>query len=283
MITKNKIRNKRGFVFTLIAILIFSSLFIITASYLKRNLQAQEFISETSHSNRLKFIRENIVNDFYTILDIKLDGIYRGNNNVIIKFSNFSNISENTYYLENLSRYENYIENEYSDIVNNKINITNFIPEFSIYPYNSTFLIDRYMFYLYTKDFDNVVNITIDLYLNESNTTSITTPENRTDGIPFRVRIFNSTRGIIINKTTLMNMSEEGNSYFIEFDGGSKNLTLEFGRHRQIRYFGPDIMTNGTLYVETTNMDAKIGRLWLAMKDVDEKVVLKTKAFLYVE
>jgi len=278
--------NKKGFVFTLIALMLFSSLFVITAIYLKRNIQAQDFISKSGNANRLKFIRENIVNDFYTIMDIDLKSIERLNNKVFIKFENFSNISSNSPYVDNLTNYEHYIENNYSSDINNQINLTDFVPQFKIYPYNSTFLIDRNRFYLYTNDFKKVINLTINIFLNVSNIKNIQKPTNRSsNNIPVHFQIFNKTKKVFVNETLYLNMSEEGNNYFIEFNDTTPypNITIEFGRHRQIRYFGSDILTNGTLFIESNNINAKIEKFWITMEDVDKKVVMKTKSFLFIE
>ncbi len=289
-----RMRRKNGFIFTLTVLLLFSSLFIITAAYLQRNLQQQDFIINSVYADKISFVKENIVSDYYSMLDINFSEIKRDNRYIYVDFGDFSNITPDSPYQARLNSYKSFIEDKYGPMINSRIQIENFVPEFSISPYNSTFLIAGNQFYLYTNTISSLVNASVTIHVNDTDPRSIRIPADQGGSYPaIHLTLIDGNNSTVINTTRHLSPYTEGNYFQVYFNNTPQHyesngtpdypsVYFEYGRHREIRYFGPDVLTNGTMYLKANYLDAKVENLDLTMTNTSEKVVMHTLAYLFI-
>jgi hypothetical protein len=293
-------KNKKGFLFTFITIFMLFALVVLSYDYLQRNKTKQDLISSLSYSNRLNFMRENIVSDYFSMLDITLDEIQRQDNYIIVKFSNFSTIKGESIYPAFLLKQKDFTENNFSHLSNVNINLQNFIPEFVLFPYNTEFIIDNRLdsrdFFIRVNNYEYFNGMEIDIKLNNSidnlNLTNI--PSNTSDKPYIKVRVFDINDEIIINTTVLLNSTLEKTSndefkivfnktidetFFPTFSVPVlQNLNLFYGRYVEAPASGLPRRFDGTFHLRVTGIEANISRVYLNFTETIDKAVLMTRA-----
>ena len=289
--------NKKGFLFTFITIFMLFALVVLSYDYLERNKSSQDLISSLSFSNRLNFMRENIVSDYFSMLDITLDEITRDENYIILRFSNFSTIKENSTYPNFLQIQRNFTQNHFSRLSNVNILLQNYIPEFLFYPYNSTFVIDNRRdssnFFIYIEDYNRFNGMEIDIRLNNSiaNLNSTSVPISNSDKPYLSVNVFDVNDDLIMSETVFLNSTTENQPFQVAFNkivqqfilptfsiDVLQNVTFSYGRFREISLVGTDILTDATFNLQVTGLEAHISRLELNYTSTTDKAVLMTKA-----
>lgn len=303
MIKTRSFKGKKGFLFTFITVFLLFASVVLSYNYMQRNKQSQEFLASINHADRLNFIKENVVSDYFSMLDISLDEIKRNETNVILKFNNFSTFREQSSYPANLKKQELFTEGHFSNLSNINIQIENFIPEFSFYPYNTTFVIDNLdksnEFFIYVNDFNRFNGIKVDIYLNTSisdlNLTKI--PVSDASNNPYLdLRIFDIDKNILLDTFAHFNSLEENGNYEIAFNKIVKqfilptysidilqNISINYGLFRDTNLFGDDTLTNATFHLVATGLDARIGNMSLNYSATPKKAVLMTRAQMYLE
>ena len=298
-----KIKGKKGFLFTFITVFLLFSLLVLTYDYMQRNRQSQEFISDLTYSDRLNFIRENLVSDYFSLLDIELESIERTNETVVLKFSNFSVFRENNTYPQKLNSLENFIENDFSNMSNLHITLHNFVPEFYLYPYNTTFIIDDLEnpseFFILMGDYGKFNEMNIDIILNTSisDLNSTNFPSNDSTNDPKIItRVFDKDNNLIMNKTIFLSSTEENEEYNVSFNKVVEsysfptwstevlqNLIFSYGKFRKNNPYGPDTFSLATFHLKVTGLEADIEKLHLNFTSTEEKAILRTKASMFLE
>lgn len=291
--------KKKGFLFTFITIFMLFALVVLSYDFLQRNKNTQETISELGYSSRLNFMRENIVSDFFSMLDITLYEITR-DENIIVKFSNFSTIRLESLYPGYLNIQKEFIENKYSNISNINILLQNYIPEFILYPYNTRFVIDNLHdprhFFIYINDKDNFNGMEIDIIVNTTEDIySIGIPINQSENSPYvKARVYTPEGSLIFD--TKVNLDYDSDNFYFNpfyvafnksvysaiFPGGHEinvlqNLTFSYGSFREVRQFGEPIQTVSTFNLNVVGLEAHISRLYLNFTATEDKAVLMTR------
>jgi hypothetical protein len=302
MIRRKAFTGKKGFLFTFITIFLLFSLLLLTYNYMQRNKQSQEFLSEISYSTRMNFVRENIVSDYFDMLDVDLDKIERKNGNIILRFNNFSTISPNSVYPQYLLRQENFTEGYYANYSNVGLILEGFAPRFYLYPYNTTFVIDNLQnpdeFFIYFVDSNRLNSFHIDLTLNTSIVDLNQTSEPTDDGggHPYVwIRVFDKDDNLLLNSTTQLNMQTVNEDYIVAFDKITRtvtlptwtiefrqNITMEFGEYRQENIFGQDVITRNTFHLKSSEIDVDIEAIEINYTETNKKAVLKTTGLLFL-
>lgn len=296
-------KGKKAFLFTFITIFLLFALVILTYDYMQRNKQTQEFLAGLSHSNRLNYMRENVVSDFFTFLDIDFNGIERNDTHIIINFNNFSIFKEEKRYVGLLKMQEEFLEGLFSNLSNTRIQLENYVPEFFLYPYNTTFVVDNgnkpQRMFIYIEDFNRFNGMGIDFKLNTSiddvNKTFIPFNDSLSDPY-FRVRVFDKDGVIIMDEFKSLNSTKENDEFFISFNkvvqtfplptfsiNVLQNVTFSYGRYRDINPFGFDTVTDATFHLEATGLEVDVQIIHLNYTRSEKKAVLRTKAEMYLQ
>jgi hypothetical protein len=278
---------KKALLFTIMTLILLSSVFLLSSSYLRRNRQMQDFVSQGARSNDIRFVTSDIVSDYFSILNIELDEIKRGGSTVEIKFSNFSTLKNGQNYSSKLSSYENFVTTTYADLTNKNINVVNFNAKFYFYPYNSTFLVNDESFYLYFVSYKKLQETSIRIKLNESNSSVLlkTSPADEGGTNPLiKVVILDKNNLVITNKSIRLNTTKLHIPFFILFNKGSyfPTFTLNFGNKTIFNFFGPSVENNGTLYMSETKLTAYIKSLSAKYNSVNKTTILQTDATIDV-
>jgi hypothetical protein len=290
--------NKKGFLFTFITIFMLFSLVVLTYDYLQRNKNTQDLISGLSYSNRLNFMRENIVSDYFSMLDITLDEITRDEDYVELKFSSFSIIKNESVYPNLLQVQKNFTENKFSNLSNVNILLQNYIPEFLFFPYDTSFVIDNRRdssnFFIYINDFDKFIGMEIDIKLNNSITELNSTyiPSNTSTKPYVIVNVYDIDDNLILeNITGLFDSTTENDNFEIKFNkiveqqslpgytvNVLQNIIFSYGRFTEHIPFGQPITRDATFYLKVKGIEAEISKLHLKYNATIDKAVLMTKA-----
>ena len=286
-------KGKKAFLFTLVTIFLLFSAFLLSYSYMVRNRESQSFLAELSHTNKLNFIKENIVSDYFSLLDIELDEISRTDSYIYIRFDNFSYFNDTSDYPSYLLDFEDFLENNFSNMSNARITLENFDPEFSFYPFNSTFLIDNLEnpneFFFYVRDYERLNEIKMDISVNISQDTlnSTSWPSNDSSADPLvRVRVLDSSKNVIADKIRLLNSTEENENFVVMFNKTAtdfQNLTFSYGMYRKLNPFGDDILTNATFHMLASDLKAHITNLSVNYSLSSKNAVLMTKANVFLD
>jgi len=278
---------KKAILFTIITIFLLTSVFVLTTTHIKRNRLYQTFVSQVAISAKTKFIQEDVISDYLTLLDITLDEISRNSTSITLKFSNFSLLSQDINYSARLADYENFLETTFSSLSNTKIVLNMFTPVFNFYPYNSTFSIEGKQLYFYSADYAklNSIDIEVKAYRNETDPT-ISEPiiSCGVNCVSLILKVTAENGTILKSETYVLDPVEENLPVLIRYPTiPESNLTIEFGKHTERVVGGSDIITEGTLHIDTNNLMARITKLYIDYDTTSKNTVLQTNATIYIE
>ncbi len=137
-IIKNNRNEKKGILFTITAIVLLLSLYLLAEAFMERNNELGSMMSDSVFGDKLRFTEDDLISGSYRdLLDIKLEGISRSST-TDIKFDQFF-LSSLRDYDSYMKSYETLAENRYSSLNNLNVALTGFNTSFLLVPYNSTF------------------------------------------------------------------------------------------------------------------------------------------------
>lgn len=257
--------------------------------YLKRNRQMQDFISQASRSNDLKFISSDVVSDYFSLMGIELEEIKRTGSYIEVRFSNFSTLKQNANYSQILSDYQEYLMAEYANDSNKVINIDDLQPRFYLSPYNATFYIPDEKLYIYTVVYDELREIQIDLVVNQTNADYLsaytTEPVSAGGTYPMmRVKVYDKDNVLLINSNVKLDSISKNTPIYLRFNRTSyyPNLTIKYGNVTDINVYGRWGENNGTLLAEEKRLEAKITYLSVQYDVREGAATLRTYATMSV-
>lgn len=178
--------NKKGILFTITTILLLGSMIFIVSNYVKKSDRVKYVIQESYTADRLRYIENDVASDFLDLINVTLMNITKNNNEVVLRFSNFGKIPR-VALKSNLSEYEQFLEDNYSKLINTEIKLTNFNQNMTFRGYNSTFVLYEggkdVNLDVFTQDYSNIKNINLTLEINVNISNSFC-PSNDAPGNP---------------------------------------------------------------------------------------------------
>jgi len=146
--------NKKGFLFTIIAILLLWPAFTLTTAYIDRNKDMQHDVVESYAGDKLRFLEDDIVSNAYTdLLGIRLNSMVRNTSPSLITV----NVSFNQLLLANgrdyyqiTQDYQDFVMGTYASLNNVEINFSDFDNNFTIWPYRTKVEMQGNDTYFYT-------------------------------------------------------------------------------------------------------------------------------------
>ncbi|MAG47604.1 hypothetical protein CL617_03285 [archaeon] len=266
---------KKGFLFTIISLAILLSILVFSIAYLDR---VKEF-DKLDTVNILRYYEDDIVsnvfNDLYNIevKDIKRSG------SVIVNFSKFG-----IYKLDkdlNLIRnnYRTFVGGRYSELNNINVSFSNFLNEFKIKEYNSSFIIRNSNFTMSNENYDFINGIEVDIVVNQ--TFEIDDSEQPSQQDPedplIHVRVLRES-GVVIYDQSINQGSEESNNPFrvsfkTEEDNDVSEVSFEYGILNEI---------NGEAFFYSSNLEARITRFEVNYDDIGSKVVIDSESLVKI-
>lgn len=282
--------SKKAILFTIITIFLLTSVFVLTTTHLKRNRLYQTFVSEVAISAKTKFIQEDIIADYLTLLEIELDEIARNDTSVTLKFNSFGVLSQDINYSARLADYESFLETTFSRLSNTRIVLNRFTPVFNFYPYNSTFNIEGKQLFFYGVDYSKLNFIDIELQTSRNETPPTIELPVMVCGVNcvnLIVKVL-AENGSILEDSTYsldpLDSVETNRPLLIRYaDSPEPNLTIHFGQHTEKSVTGPDSVTNGTLYIEANSLEVRINKLYIDYNVTSKNTILQTNATIYIE
>jgi|GEM_PF-5013815 len=280
-------KAKKAILFTIITLFLLTSVFVLTTAYVKRNRLYQEFISEAAIASRSRFIQEDIIGDYLTLLGITLDEISRNSTSVTLKFSNFSTVTSSINYTARLQNYKEFLEGTYANLSNTKIQLNNFVPVFHFYPYNSSFKISGKKLFFYGAQYSKLNYIDLELQASRNETDpTISEPVISCEAgcVSLILKVLADNGSILKSETySLDPINENLPIKFRYAELPEPNFTVSFGKHTEKSVVGPDAITEGTLYIEANNLDVRINKFHLDYDLTDKNTILQTNATIYIE
>lgn len=137
-IIKIKKSGKKGLLFTIAAIILLLSLYLLSEAFMERNEVLGSMMLNSVYGDKFRHAEDDIISGSYRdLLDIRLEGISRGST-ADIKFDQIF-LSALRDYDTYMKSYKTLVDNKYSSLNNVNITLTGFNTSFLMMPYNSTF------------------------------------------------------------------------------------------------------------------------------------------------
>ena len=262
--------NNRGFLFTIVTLLLFLSIFSLSSIYLYRNKELQTTVTISGLSDKIRYIEDDVVSRVYSeLLSVEFGGIDKGST-LNVSFNNaFLNSSID--YSTIMSNYESFVEGTYSDL--NKFNVTliNFGNNFTIEPYNSTFEIIGDDIYIYTMPVSpNLVqSITVIADVEGEKQGNCEKPQDDGGSYPLITVTYNYDGGSCTESQQLNpeeNNDKNGNQFYMDTKNPTGSVEVKYGLISG---------SNGVLAVLSSTINANITNLNIEYSLVNEKIKLK--------
>jgi hypothetical protein len=167
MTIRKMLKKKKSVLFTVTAIVLLLSLFLLSASFFDRNRALQSLVSTSSFGDKMKYLEHDIISKSYQdLLAIIVEGVSRSST-VTVKFDQFY-LTTNRDYSQIMKSYKTLVERKYSSSNNIQANLTAFNASFKMLPYNTTFNFQKENFTISTMPTatNYVTTLTVYAYLN---------------------------------------------------------------------------------------------------------------------
>jgi hypothetical protein len=253
--------KKKGILFTITTIFLLLAVFLLLSAYLVRNRELHRTAVISSAGSRLSYVYDDAADDIYSdLLSINLESISR--DSAVIVIFNHTNLTSAINHAQLMQDYEDFIEGAYSSLNNLNIQLTNFNNSFTLEPYNSTFIIDSSMIYVYTDNHANINSISLQINTSQASNTSQGFPADTGD-IKLNVEIMHSN-GTFSSSASLD--PESANSpFYVNFASGAR-LEVNFGQYSS---------RNGVLRINASALTADTNHLEYNYSLLPEKVTIK--------
>jgi hypothetical protein len=239
--------NKKGFLTTVLTILLFLPLFILTQAYLESGENMRTTVVDTASGTRIAYYYDDIKEDYFSLLGLDIEGIDYSDSNTWINFSNFGRYSSSD---ENIYDYSEFI-NSYANKVNLDINIENFEYYINISPYSFADFNNSLNFYTYDANDIEELFLTVSINQSRVNLVSNSSPRDN-GGVIVHVSILDSSNNELLSDNLVLMKTNGNNQQFrVEFNDGSF-FEVEFENNN-----GYD----GTLYTNMNDISANITNL----------------------
>lgn len=251
-------KSKKGVLFTVITILLISTLILFILGFKNRVEFRNEMVLNLLEPTKIKNAQKFIANDFLQIMDLKDLNIKFNQTNQIVKF-NLNLTNEKLDYKNLLDNYSNFLNNQFSQISNTNLSV-NLNPSFLINPYNTTVSINKTKTKITINQINQInLNITLDTLNNHST-----------------IKNFNLNPGENLLKLTILDKNKEiitKDEYFINFSK-SNNFYFEFNNTLPNPKFNINFESSNLTINTTNNLNAKINQKLIY--NLDRKIYITT-------
>ncbi len=225
--------SRRGFLFTLITFLLMFSILLFAKAYLYQSDSLKSSALAGFTPRQLAIIEDDIVsNAFNELLTVNLKSITRGAAN-IISFDHAELMPIHSYSLI-MSDYTDYIESDYSALINFNVSFVGVNNSFRIQPYNTIFQINGQSLYLYFNPlFTNINSITLSAKTDSARTGGCDSPQND-PGYPLVTVNYYDDSGLVCSLSQNLNPNENndkaaGREFYIDLKTPSGYMNTKFG------------------------------------------------------
>ena len=272
---------KKGFLFTLMTLMLLVPLFFLAAAYLDRNKAMQSVAVDSEQSSQARFIEDDVFSNSYSdVLGVGLSGITRSANSdyVNVTFNKFCLVSGRNYSVL-MSEYENFVETDYSHLNNVNVTLDGFNNTFMIWPYNNRVetLGESVIIYTVPYGFNQVREIALVVDVSAQNNSLCSAPSRDPNNPSISVTYnFEDSGGIITGSCTnsvelspTRNNDASGHQFYLETTAPAGFIEVKYGQ------IG-GIVGDGILQVTTQNITANITQLNIKYDtpDPDSKILL---------
>ena len=252
--------KKKGILFTVTTIFLLLAVFVLSSAYLTRNNEQQRTATLSTAGDKLIYIKDDATSSIYSdLLSINLESIVRGTDVAVI-FSQ-SNLSSSIDHNQIMQDYETFIEGTYATLNNINIELSGFNNSFSLSPYNSTFIIDRNMFYVYTENPSNISRIRLVIAVDALNISDGQPGD--TGGVEVEVGIIHN--GGEFNASAELDPAAANSPFYVNFENNSR-IEVNFGSFNS---------QDGVLRINASGLEADISHMEFRYNLQSEKVIIK--------
>lgn len=200
---------KKGVLFSLIT-LIFMILLSTFSGLLVKESSFNTQIYVNSHYAE-KNIEDEIGFNTLDIMHVRLSTISENS----VNFANFSDLNNYAMLLQN---YENYLNNEYPDIVNQEISVT-LEPAINIYPYTTNLEFGN----IINVSTNNVDSFSMNIKMNDTFGT-FSEPNDDGIGIEVSIKLYDQTNTLVNDTTITLNPNDTTGNNFIWENAGNQTV-----------------------------------------------------------
>ena len=266
---KSYFTSKKGVLFTIVTIILLTSLFLFTKAFLDRSIELDNALVSYQNTEKLAYIEDDIVSNSYSdLLKISLSAIKRDPLYINITFNHLGILSPNLNHNKIMQDYKDFVVNNYSTMNNIAITLTDFTSNFTINPYNASYYLNGSKLYLYNPDYTSLQKISLQVKTNDDNLNfkNSSTPSN-SSGKLIEVNIIDKD-GDSLLPTTIRTLSPTlvNAPFYVNFNTtNTPNVSIYFGQFNN---------KNGTLFVSTDFTTANITSITLTYTALQQKVYL---------
>ncbi len=222
--------NKKAFLFSITAMLLFLSILTLILAYFDRNKELQASVTDSFAADKIRFIEDDVIGSAYSdLLGVELKTITRGS--TVDVFFNKTILGRDSRIP--VLAYKDFVENDYSGMNNLEVNLTRFYTNFTIWPYNTTFIVDNGGVLLKTMPKSNnpVVSVGIEVKVKGQLQGTCSAPDD--DGLPYPlISVTFNYEGGTCTADRRLNPAQDndklGRQFFIPTTGG--NVEVKYGR-----------------------------------------------------
>ncbi len=264
--------NKKGFLFTIISLVILISILIFAIAYQNRVKELQKL----DNVNILRYYEDDITANAYSdLLDIEVFNISR-NNNVLINFSKLGKYALDRNNQEIMNNYRDFIISNYSRLNNINASFDNFVSEFYIRPFNSRFSLNTGNLNILNPNYSQIQRINIDITVNETlDTGAAEIPPVNPGKIPIHVRFIRKSNGQVLYEQEKEQDPTGNNPEFrLPFKSNPPNpvevsfVNVKFGNYGE----------SGMLIASVSNLEGEITRFEIFYSNKDSRIALDTNS-----
>lgn len=266
--------NSKGFISTLMVLIVVTSLFSYTNLYFNtQNKRVNYFdsqmnskISYAEHDLKQSYLQSQGVN--YFTLD------RNENNQTIYNLNTHINVSTGRDYSNDFQKFKDYFENTYDSYSNYEANL-NFDQSFILNPYGTNFSYQEEYFYIYTDNYSAIEEIKITTTAhNEQIVSDTETPTSDGSEHPLiSIVIKNGSGDVLINDS-------------VRQDPEDTNITDDFWcnfRGSQYRVLFGDTGTPGTLLVDGSQVPGTVEKISITYESTEEKIFINSPGNYSIE
>lgn len=268
--------NKKGFLFTIISLIVLISILVFVIAYNNRVKQ----LNELDTVNILRYYEDDIVSNVYAYsLDINLVNISNGGN-TLINFSKLGLYSGNRNQQGIMDNYRTFVIGDYSKLNNINVSFDNFVPEFFIRPYNSKFTLANKNLTVLNPNYSQIQRINIDITVNETlDTDDNNKPKRDNNQIPIRVRFIRRSNGAILyDKEVEQNPTQNNELFQLTFKTNPppihdfSEVSVKFGNYGQ----------NGMLIASVNNLEGEVTKFEIYYNNSNSRIILDADSNLKI-
>lgn len=263
--------SHKGFLFTLITFLLMFSILLFAKAYLSQSGGLKNSALAGFTPRQMGIIENDVVsNAFNELLSVNLKSIVRGSAN-IVSF-NYAELTHTRSYSSIMSSYKQYIESDYSTLINFNVSLIGVNNSFRIQPYNTIFHVNGQSLYLYfNPPLTNINSITLSAKTDSVRAGGCDQPQND-PGYPVVTVNYYDNNGLVCDYSQSLNPDQDndkggGRQFHLDVKDPAGEINTKFG-----------IVDGraGTFAVFTSGVNANITQLDISYTMDTRKIYLES-------